>query len=83
MRKEVSVGSRGFQDATDSSLLALAQQRHPDAWEQLVDQYSGLVYHWCRRSGLGPEDAADVLQSVMLKLAQHLPRFERDGRPVT
>jgi RNA polymerase sigma-70 factor (ECF subfamily) len=68
-------------DATDSVLLVLAKERNPTAWEQIVDQYSALVYHWCRRSGLGPEDAADVLQSVMLKLAQHLPHFEKDGRP--
>jgi RNA polymerase sigma-70 factor (ECF subfamily) len=69
------------EDATDSALLILAKQRNPSAWERIVDQYSALVYHWCRRSGLGPEDAADVLQSVMLKLAQYLPQFEKDGRP--
>jgi RNA polymerase sigma-70 factor (ECF subfamily) len=83
MGKQASAPSQIFEADTDSALLASAQQRQPNAWEQLVDQYSGLVYSWCRRSGLGPEDAADVLQSVMLKLAQHLPRFQKDGRPAS
>lgn len=81
MQNQVSADRGRCDDSTDSGLLAVARRRDPGAWARLVDQYSSLVYHRCRRAGLGSEDAADVLQSVMLKLAQHLPRFEKDGRP--
>lgn len=68
-------------DSTRSDLLVGAQRHDRAAWEEIIDRYSPLVYHWCRRSGLSPEDSADVLQSVMLKLSQHLHRFQKDGQP--
>ena len=66
--------------STGTALLSAARRRHPDAWNQLVDQYSALVYHWCKQAALSPDDAADVLQTVMMKVAQHLSRFEKDGK---
>jgi RNA polymerase sigma-70 factor (ECF subfamily) len=48
------------------------------AWERLVDLYAPLVYHWCRRARLGPEDAADVFQDVFRAVALHLAGFRRD-----
>ncbi len=45
-------------NATSPSLLARVQANRPGSWERLVDLYAPLVYHWCRRSALSPEDAA-------------------------
>src|SRR5712692_6949352 len=46
-------------DATSPSLLDRARHNVPGAWERLVELYAPLVYHWCRRGGLGPEHVAD------------------------
>lgn len=64
---------------TSLSLLARAVQREAAAWERLVGLYSPLVFFWCRRSGLGPDDSADVLQNVWQAVAGHLARFERQS----
>ena len=47
------------------------------AWHRLVALLGPRVYQWCRRSGLQPEDAADVLQEVFQSVAAKLDGFER------
>jgi RNA polymerase sigma-70 factor (ECF subfamily) len=64
--------------ATSLSLLGRVRLNQPEAWERLVDLYAPLVYHWCRRSGLGPEDTADVFQEVFRAVAEHIAAFHRD-----
>jgi RNA polymerase sigma-70 factor (ECF subfamily) len=64
--------------ATSLSLLDRVRLNQPDAWERLVDLYAPLVYHWCRRSDLGPEDTADVFQEVFRAVAEHIGGFHRD-----
>jgi RNA polymerase sigma-70 factor (ECF subfamily) len=65
-------------DATSPSLLDRARQNAPGAWDRLVECYAPLVYHWCRRGHLGPEDTADVFQDVFRSVAEHLVDFRRD-----
>ncbi|MCX7701467.1 MAG: RNA polymerase sigma factor [Gemmataceae bacterium] len=48
------------------------------AWEQLVSHYYRYVYGWCRRSGLCPDDAADVCQEVFRSVVGSLGNFHRD-----
>ena len=69
---------RAFPDATSPSLLVRVQNNQAGAWERLVDLYAPLVYHWCRRSALPTEDAADVFQEVFRALAAHIGGFRRD-----
>jgi len=64
--------------ATSPSLLVRAQANQAGAWERLVDLYAPLVYHWCRREQLSPEDTADVFQEVFRSVAEHLGTFRRD-----
>jgi RNA polymerase sigma-70 factor (ECF subfamily) len=64
--------------ATSPSLLMRAQANQAEAWERLVDLYAPLVYHWCRREQLSPEDTADVFQEVFRSVAEHLGSFRRD-----
>jgi RNA polymerase sigma factor (sigma-70 family) len=64
--------------ATSPSLLLRVQANQAGAWERLVDLYAPLVYHWCRRARLGPEDAADVFQEVFRAVALHVGGFRRD-----
>ena len=60
------------------TLLARLRVNEPDAWRTLVHLYSPLVYHWCRRGGLAPDDVADVFQEVFRAVAEHIGRFRRD-----
>ena len=67
-------------DSTASDLLQAARGMDPDAWRELVDRYSWLVFQWCRNAGLNAQDAADVVQSVMARVAAYLSDFEKDGK---
>jgi RNA polymerase sigma factor (sigma-70 family) len=50
------------------------------AWDALVDRFGGLVWAIARGSGLRPSDAADVSQTVWLRLVEHLDRLVNPGR---
>lgn len=62
---------------TSLSMLERVRASDGEAWRRLIHLYSPLVYSWCRRAGLGSEDAADVLQNVWGAIAEHIHRFER------
>ncbi len=64
--------------ASSPSLLLRVQANQAGAWERLVDLYAPLIYHWCKRARLTPEDAADVFQEVFRSLAEHIAGFRRD-----
>jgi RNA polymerase sigma-70 factor (ECF subfamily) len=49
---------------TSPSLLVRVKCQDAEAWRRLVELYSPLVYSWCRRGGLAPSDAADVMQET-------------------
>lgn len=59
-----------------SLLLRVRDNTDGAAWGRFVDEYTPLVYHFCRKRGLQPADAADVAQEVMKAAALALPRFE-------
>jgi RNA polymerase sigma-70 factor, ECF subfamily len=65
-------------EASSPSLLLRVQANQAGAWERLVDLYAPLIYHWCKRARLTPEDAADVFQEVFRSLAEHIAGFRRD-----
>src|SRR5262245_60524273 len=65
-------------DSASTSLLIRAKSGYQTAWERLVRLYAPLVYSWCRRASLAPEDARDVGQDVMAAAAQGITRFRRD-----
>jgi RNA polymerase sigma-70 factor (ECF subfamily) len=64
--------------ATSPSLLLRVQANQAGAWDRLVDLYAPLIYHWCQRARLTPEDAADVFQEVFRSVAEHIAGFRRD-----
>lgn len=64
--------------ATSSSLLRRLQTREPEAWRQWADLYGPLVYYWCRRHSLQPDDAADVFQEVSVSVAGGIRGFRHD-----
>jgi RNA polymerase sigma-70 factor, ECF subfamily len=66
--------------STPSGLLSRAKRFDPEAWQDLVGRYSWLTIHWCLQAGLSSDDAPDVLQTVLLRIAQRLGNSRKDGR---
>lgn len=69
--------------STASSLLDRVKLRDGHAWLRLVHVYGPLVYWWCRRDGLQPDDAADVAQEVFTVLVAKISDFRRDRQEDT
>jgi RNA polymerase sigma-70 factor, ECF subfamily len=65
--------------STASDLLQSAKRGTDEAWQELVERYSWLIFQWCRNGGLSPQDSGDVLQGVLAQVAIYLPSFEKDG----
>ena len=63
---------------TSTSLLRKAQANDGDAWTRLVNTYGRRIYRWCRRSGLQPADASNVVQEVLRAVARKLSDFQHD-----
>ncbi|QDS98773.1 RNA polymerase sigma factor [Adhaeretor mobilis] len=70
--------SEGTSSSTSSEMLRQAQAHDQDAWKRLVELYSRRMYRWCRRSGLQPADAANVVQDAFGAVARKLVDFRRD-----
>lgn len=60
------------QDST-AELVLQAREGDERAWQLLVDRYARLVWSICRDHRLVEADAADVSQTVWLRLVEHLP----------
>jgi RNA polymerase sigma factor (sigma-70 family) len=61
-------------DASVTSLIAAAAGGDEAAWAELVRRYTPLVYSVIRAYDLGRADAADVNQTVWLRLVEQLGR---------
>ena len=61
-------------------LVSRAADGDQDAWEQLVERYSGLLWAVARAHRLTPVNAADVVQTSWLRLVEHLAEIRNpDG----
>jgi RNA polymerase sigma factor (sigma-70 family) len=65
-----------------ASLLARAAQGDQRAWDELVAEYSRLLWAVARSFRLDPADANDVVQTTWLRLVEHLDRIEDPRRLV-
>jgi RNA polymerase sigma-70 factor, ECF subfamily len=66
-----------------TSISLLQRLRRPEeqeaSWKRFVQLYTPLLFHWARKLGLSAEDAADLVQDVLMLLMQKLPEFEYDA----
>jgi RNA polymerase sigma-70 factor (ECF subfamily) len=68
-----------FLPTTDPQLVADLKDWSADAsWQRFFREYGPKIQALALRSGLPPEDADEVVQETMLKVARHLPSFEYD-----
>ncbi|WP_149499885.1 RNA polymerase sigma factor [Roseiconus lacunae] len=64
---------------TRESLIArLPDHANTTAWLEFVQLYEPLIYGIGRRHGLQPTDATDLVQEVLLAVAQSIERFKPD-----
>jgi RNA polymerase sigma factor (sigma-70 family) len=56
----------------DRELIAACLEGDHEAWEELITRYRRLIYSIPLKSGLSPDDAADIFQHVCLKLYEKL-----------
>ena len=74
-------GSKPLADSvasTTRSLLVGLQTHDSDAWYRLIKLYTPLVYHWCQKHDLKPDDIPDVVQEVFKSVAAHIHRFRKE-----
>jgi RNA polymerase sigma-70 factor (ECF subfamily) len=66
------------QDIADKDIVDAVLERRPGAFERLVGQYQGLVWHLVYRMVRHPEDARELCQDVFLRVHDclHQYRFE-------
>jgi len=60
-----------------STMLRGLKDRNSTAWSRFVKVLGPVVYQWCRRSGLQPCDAENVMQEVFLSVAANVETFQR------
>ena len=63
-----------------SDLLRAAAEGDQQAWNALVDRFSGLLWSIARRYWLSEADAADACQMTWLKLLEHLGSIKDPAR---
>ncbi len=64
----------------DVDLIARCRARDGAAWTALVQRYQKVVYGVALRAGLDADEAADVFQTVFLRLYQHLNGITEPAR---
>ncbi|RSD16452.1 RNA polymerase sigma factor [Amycolatopsis eburnea] len=63
-----------------TTLLSAAARGDQAAWEALVERYASLLWSIARAYRLSEADAADVVQTVWLKLVENLGRIKDPER---
>ena len=78
-KRMIAVASEQAQP-DDSQLIEGCLAGDNSAWEALISRYSRLIYSIPLKSRLSPDDAADIFQSVCLKLYEKLDTLRDHDR---
>lgn len=64
---------------TDPELIERVKDwREDEGWREFYARYAPAIEAHARQSGLSTEEAQDVVQTTMLKVATYIPKFEYD-----
>lgn len=66
--------------ASDPALIQACLRGDEQAWSDLVERYSQLIYSVARRNGLSPEDSDDVVQTVFTIVLRRLEALQDQTR---
>lgn len=71
----------GSTSYSHASLIFRLQENEDAAWQELVDLFAPLIFHWCNRLQLDASDSSDVMQEVFAVVAKSIANFkaQRDG----
>jgi RNA polymerase sigma factor (sigma-70 family) len=69
-----------YKSFSDSELIAMCLSGDGLAWEALIRRYRRLIYSLPVRFGFEEADAADVFQTVCVKLLEHLHEVKNDRK---
>ncbi|MFO1269330.1 MAG: sigma-70 family RNA polymerase sigma factor, partial [Rubrivivax sp.] len=64
----------------DTVLISRCRAGDASAWEALVRRYQRLIYAIARRAGVSEEEAADIFQTVFMRLLQHVGHLAEPAR---
>ena len=64
---------------SNSSLIFRLQANDEDAWQELVDLFAPLIFHWCQKLQLDSNDASDVMQEVFAVVSNSIGSFRNRG----
>ncbi|MFK7770166.1 MAG: RNA polymerase sigma factor [Mariniblastus sp.] len=59
-----------------TSLIVRLKDNDTGAWNEMVELYAPLIFHWCVQRGLQSSDAADIMQEVFSKAASAVHQFQ-------
>lgn len=65
---------------TLGELISAANGGDQEAWEAIVDRFTGLVWATARAHRLSPPEAGDVVQTTWLRLVENLDRIRDPDR---
>ena len=72
----VNYGQYNSGTTRSSVLAAIRDPGNQSAWERFFDQYAGYIYALAIRRGLRHADAEDVVQTVLVEVADKIRSFE-------
>ena len=58
-----------------TSLIVRLRENDTQAWNELVELYGPLIFHWCVSLGLQSSDAADVMQEVFASASRSFGQY--------
>ncbi len=66
-------------NSTNPSLIQRIRNDDSSAWRELVELYTPLIAHWCRKKGLQPPAIQDCIQDVFYAVLKSLVHFRPNG----
>lgn len=63
--------------STSRSLIDRLKNNEAPAWRDLVQLYSPLIFHWCRRAGLPDQECPDTVQEVFRSVVAGIGQFRK------
>lgn len=64
--------------STSTNLLTRVVEGDQEAWARFVAIYGAFIYARCRRCGVLPQDAADLVQNVLSRVHKSVSELRRD-----
>jgi RNA polymerase sigma factor (sigma-70 family) len=81
MKRKINIeATNQFADSEDRAIVAACLKGDASAWEALILRYQRLIYSISLKTRLSQDDAADIFQSVCLKLYEKLASLRDQGK---